>query len=311
MTVAFRSASQNLQNAGGASVTVSKPAGLAVGDLMIAHIMSTDNGGAGAGSITRTGWVNIHEGSLTGDDANDVQSYAVLYKYADSSDVAASSFQFNTPDRDRTGGAIYAFSGAAGAPDIVVDAETSGTGSPSFTNSLSPSRSPSILLFLVSIIHTAENSVSVDNYAIANGTPTWTERADGSLNFWHALAGATAPWADTSATGNSSCSISSTYQEVAGIMLAILPPLDAEVTPAAIEVSSSVENVTLSYGAGLAPNAIELGSKVENVVVSKKDSPWSNSDKSAASSLTNEEKNLASLTNQPKNSTSVVNQDKS
>jgi hypothetical protein len=71
--------------ASAATVVVTKPTGLAVGDLMVAHLYHSVQ--------TITGLAGFTE-LINNSDGSDI-SGKILYKIADSSDVAASDFTFN------------------------------------------------------------------------------------------------------------------------------------------------------------------------------------------------------------------------
>lgn len=99
--------------AGDDDITVAKPTGLAVGDVMIASIMMHDNsGGSDLGDdASASGWTEI-DGRLVG--ASDDPEYrgTILYKVATAADVAATNFTFNLDvSSDATTAAIVAFRG--------------------------------------------------------------------------------------------------------------------------------------------------------------------------------------------------------
>lgn len=95
------------------NITVTKPAGLAVGDVMIASIMMHDNsGGADLDqNASATGWTLI-DGRLIGSSNNPEYRGTILYKVATASDVAATNFTFTLDaSSDATTAAIVAFRG--------------------------------------------------------------------------------------------------------------------------------------------------------------------------------------------------------
>lgn len=114
------------------TLTINRPSGLAVGDVMIANIVQSDNDGNNGGDLsnaTLSGWTLI-AGNQTGiaGSGGDEWWGTLLYKVATASDVAAADFSFSLDgDADDGSGAIMAFrnvdltggvtvSGAAGGP---------------------------------------------------------------------------------------------------------------------------------------------------------------------------------------------------
>lgn len=77
------------------TVTVSKPVGLIVGDVMIAIINQADNDGNTLGNATGSGWTFLSGAKYyeTG-NGDDEWWGTVLYKVANASDVFASDFIF-------------------------------------------------------------------------------------------------------------------------------------------------------------------------------------------------------------------------
>ncbi len=153
------------------AITITKPTGLEVGDLMfLALTFSTSNTVS-----TPSGWtVDVNSSTTWGGIGIDL---ATFYKVADSGDVAASNFSFDVADTSGDlSGCIMRISGFNtdnnfGSTDIGSDAST-GT-SRSHTVSLTPDQADSILIAVmgVDIDGTASGASST-------GSPTWTEVAD-------------------------------------------------------------------------------------------------------------------------------------
>lgn len=98
----------------GTTLTITRPSGLAVGDVMIANIVQADNDGADGGDLsnaTLTGWTLI-AGNQTGiaGSGGDEWWGTLLFKVATAGDVAAANFAFSLDgDADDGSGAIMAF----------------------------------------------------------------------------------------------------------------------------------------------------------------------------------------------------------
>ena len=91
--------------ASGSTITINKPTGLAVGDLMVAFVHKIDGD---VGTCTLTGWTAID----SYDDTSATGDYMFsLSKIADSADVAASNFTFTLGETKSTGGAILRITG--------------------------------------------------------------------------------------------------------------------------------------------------------------------------------------------------------
>lgn len=209
MAVTVESISTVLNASSGTTPTITKPTGLAVGDLMIACFWWADNP-----TITRTGWTALVK---NGDAGGSITS---LYRVADSADVAASNFAFTSTISDRHFGVIYRISGqSTTSPISASTAELiSDTSSGSFAG-ITPTAN-NVLLFFTG----ARTETNASAYAIANSNPSWTEGNDTSQvgNFF---AGAySAVRSSSSATGNLTCTYGTTASGPRGIIIAISPP---------------------------------------------------------------------------------------
>ena len=95
---------------GSTTLTINKPAGLAVGHVMIANIQQVGVNGNSLADATRTGWTEISGNSAN--SGNNRFRGTLLYRVADAADVAAVSFAFTIDAaQDDATGSIVAFSG--------------------------------------------------------------------------------------------------------------------------------------------------------------------------------------------------------
>lgn len=204
-----------------ASMVVDKPIGLAVGDVMIAHL-SIDTG---YGSITPPDFSQI--GFTTGGGAVNGFYY---YKIVDSDDVAASNFTFtleNSSDRAmaliRISGADTNFSNWEWGGN---DKTTTNTSTPSINATITPSV-PSLILQL----WCANSSIiGINNYAIATDNPVWGELYTISDGGGRVMTLAYANRTETTATGNTSANGGSGSTDWCLGFLAIPPAGEASVT---------------------------------------------------------------------------------
>lgn len=214
----------------GGNLVITKPTGLAVNDILIAHLSAVRASGSNADWNTPSGWTSLLNLQEVG-NLNSKARLTVFYKVADSGDVAASNFTFTTNSSSALcGGALYRISGGAsinGAIDGEIDTTT-----PTFTNTITPSLADSVMLFLVTAADAGDTTGSVSGYAITTDNPTWTERYDftgsqGVANGSNAqgiMAGATASRSQTTATGDSSCTFVNYSQNLVGAIVVITPP---------------------------------------------------------------------------------------
>jgi hypothetical protein len=211
----------------GSNLTITKPTGLAVGDYLLAHLTGIVGGSDNADSWdTPSGWTLLHNDSNS-TNLNSSVSCVVFYKIADSGDAAASNFLFtkNGNNSHYECGALYRISGANGITSSTNTQTNDAT--PAFNNTITPVFASSLLLFLVSSSSAGTGAQNVSSYAITNDNPTWAEvydigrtEADGTDR--GVMAGAWASRTQTTATGNSSCTLSQT-QNTIGIIISFSP----------------------------------------------------------------------------------------
>ena len=213
--------SYNTANPGNASsITVTKPTGLAVGDLMI--FATTWNDATDTAS-QMTGWTQ-EVANYGGSQKIDIQ-----YKVADSGDVAASNF-------------TVGFSGTVSTPVAVLmritdyvstgllneNKDTGSNGDTTLSATVTPSYTNNLLLM---IIANNENS-SLSNYAIATDNPTWSELVEVQSGSISAISVAYATRTQTTATGDMSFSSSVVTGTIDfyGVLIAIETPASTSFT---------------------------------------------------------------------------------
>lgn len=262
-------------NGGGAdTLLVTKPTGLAVGDLMLCIIGIVQN--AGNGSIS--GWTQILS---TSDGGN--YGMIVLYKIADSADVAASDFtiSYNAGGGDPIVAAIVRATGTftSGANiQITSDINTAATTTHTFTPGLTP-RSTSDLLILGSL---GRNSGSQSGYSITNNNPTWTERADilqSATGDDANLAVATATASAASDTGDYSVTLN-TSAEALGYLIVVSDTTNVTVSPTVISVTTTVQAPAVSGSATVTvSSAVSVTTSVQAPTVTFPVSDWTDQTK--------------------------------
>lgn len=200
------------------TLTITKPSGLALGDLMIANITIS------AATITSvpSGWTQLQAIGAT-------ISY---YKIADAGDVAASNFSWGNNDVGGTGcfeGGIIRFTGhdPVNWQGTMSATANAGTGTAPTTPGITPTTQPLLVMFTSHQSNT--NACTVATYAVAVSNPSWTETWDQNQNPHGTRIGdsaATATWAGTAgtSTGTGSAAFSLTQSSWDMQLISIYPP---------------------------------------------------------------------------------------
>lgn len=257
------------------SITISKPANLAVGDLLFAIISRN-----GAGTLTPpSGWTLLR----TDVGGGAVFRQALYYKVATASDVAASNFQWTWDVTDFMGGAIFAITGhnPNHIPLAIGVATATDTANPSFANGITPFIANSLLLIIAA---GNGNDNAIGGYAIATSNPSWTELVD-----MEGAAYADGPWmaaawatrVQVTATGNSSITGGEATMDSLCYLVAFAPDNSISIT----------DTVTLTdqFLAAFAIFITEIANVTDSLLtvvarlwskVTKNSSTWNNQDKS-------------------------------
>lgn len=175
---------------GGSPIT--KPTGLAVGDLLVAAL---SRGPIDGTSVTvPSGWTSLVSGTNLG-------THGILAKVADSSDVAASTFTFQDSSSNALSGVLYRISGAVDPAVLSFPYFSNRTNFTSGTHSINPGITPLYNPSLIIVGHHTYYVPTVKTYSAhqCTSSPTFTERYDAHLASTAAVAIADAPLTTTSA----------------------------------------------------------------------------------------------------------------
>jgi hypothetical protein len=176
-----------------ATLTINKPSGLAVGDLMLVSIIQSDNDGANGGDLSNAslaGW-SLVDGAQTGVPGSGGNEWwgTVLYKVATAGDVTATNFTFTVDgDADDSEGSIIAFrgvdvtggvnaTGGAGGPFDVDPGTINVTNSLSTTLTATTTTTANNYAAMVMFGFVANNS-NLSAWQLANGPLSLTEIYD-------------------------------------------------------------------------------------------------------------------------------------
>lgn len=266
----------------GFSINITKPTGLAVGDLLLAFISGTSN--ATSNINVPSGWTEIDSSTNGG------ESWKAMYKVADSSDVAASQFTFTNTDGEYIGGGLLRIENAA--IDFSVKSKQTITNSANGVfnaSTITPTVANSLILFFVVNLGNAGTS---SGYAIATDNPTWIEGYDfGSAapatDLSTAVAYANRP--QTTATGNFSYTDPGTV-DAFGFFLALYELVNVTVTidePGILTLSGNEISFTLDNIFTIdEPGTLTLSGN-DHTVTGEQKTTWSN-DSKPSTTWTNE-----------------------
>ena len=288
MAIAVQSFQTNTST-GSASVVVTKPVSLAVGDLMVGFVTSNDNTETGGAINLPSGWTSITTGDRISISGSACAHLRAFYKVADSSDAAASNFTFTAADAPSTMfGAIYRITGQT--LSSITDGSGSGvqldTATPSIAAGFTPTTANNLYLMLGGSIGGPPTGFS--SQAIATDNPSWTEDFEDSGSSVKTF-GAHATRSQTTATGNVSFSNGGDATTDNGVILvAIKEGFGVTVSPATVTGTSTVNAPTVSGGATVEPATVTATSTV-NIPTSMGQAIWSNQSKNTTT-WTNENK---------------------
>ncbi len=270
MAVAIASSNTNT-TASGTSCVVTKPTGLAVGDLMIGAIHSKHTTNDVQVSAPG-GWTSIQNNRIFNGGENVGTAMGVFYKVADAGDVAAANFDFTADNIGALGACVLRITGHSPSVPLntsngAVTDNGGSAGSYSFAG-ITPTFADCLLLLFAG----TRASTSHDTYAIVTSNPSWTELFDRNTSF--SLGYANRP--ETSATGNASYAIAGAgaNTDAIGALVAIKPLQDVTITPAAITGSSVVNTPTIAGGGTVSPSPVAASSVVNTPSYIGK-APWS------------------------------------
>jgi hypothetical protein len=217
MAVTLRSYGISTVTSAQTSCIVEKPAGLSVGDLMVAHVMARDRATNDIDITPPDEWSTIRQ-----EKDSSTFGTGLFWKIADAADVAASDFTFTWAESASHKGIITAWTGHDPTSPINANEGQINAASTTVTSDgLTPSVADCVICFFCSI--TNDNTQS--DYAIADDNPaSWTEvydyPCDISYDLGVSMAYATRP--ETSATGNATATTSGSNINI-GMLIVIAP----------------------------------------------------------------------------------------
>jgi hypothetical protein len=279
----------------GESITITKPTNTTDGDLLVAHLAGADNSSGGNTITAPVGWTTLGSTSAGASGSADLW---VFYKTA-SSEGASYNFTNSSGAGLMMQGSIYRISNWGGTLNIALDGDDTADSTPTFTNTITPLSAYNLLLFLLSANDNAASG-SVASYAITTSNPSWTESYDsygtGDTYFGAGdgdglMSGAYAIRPEVTATGNSTCTLTTFANRSVGAIITIQPETSVDIHPTVLSSTCSVQAPTVT-GSAVVPTLTVLTTTVSTQAptITTAVPDWSNVDKSSAPSWVNTDK---------------------
>lgn len=276
------------------NITVTKPSGLIVGDLMVLQVSLIAVGSASTTTFTKTDWKGFDDTSTFTIKKSTIPGGAVIigaYKIADSADVAAIDFTFTGSGSSESGSGLAASLLRIDGHEASAPISAFNTGSvdnsesPSFATGITPSESALHLMMNTSRYTVGGGSITaLSGYAITTSNPSWTEEYEAlSAASGMSLASATRPQTTSTGAWSYSVAVSSTGSATynASILVAIKANVNVTINDAVQSVVSSVQEPTVSGNAGITADVQSVASSVQAPTVSTPTPTWSNQSKSS------------------------------
>lgn len=295
MALAITSSTQATQNTG-TTLSVNYPASVAVGNLLVMHMMSSQ------AISTPSGWTLADSGTRTS-----LFAYA-FYKIADSGDVGQSTLGV-TVLNGFSEGYMMRVTGHDATTPVASHNNATGTAATVTVTTITPAKVSNMPLFLIGS-RPNTSSASVSAYALATSNPTFTELYDSDVNssgVHYQMSAAYAIRPEATAYGSATATESDGNSWV-GIILSISPADESNtVTPAVIAIATTLSAITLLVSSNFAPSAIALPATQPAPTVTTQHYPaFSNTTKHAAT-FTDTTKHSAAATNTAKHAATMTN----
>lgn len=184
------------------SMVVTKPTGLAVGELMLGVINARKPGGETIN--LPSGWTSIY--SVV--PSNGFTSQRTIYKVADSSDVAAANFTFTTTGAVDCSACIGRISGYGNINTSSNNSINNTATSPLTTTTVTPDRASCLFVLLAGGGQSGGASTpALSGYVLTTDDPTWTEQFEITQANAYTFGLATATRTAVTATGTASITL--------------------------------------------------------------------------------------------------------
>ena len=265
------------------SPVITKPTGLAVGDLMLALIFSVDSVGSPVDEpTTPTNWTRFSNAFYDG--ASDTIRAYVFWKIADSGDTSATNFTFvcDTTSSTNAGwlGRITGHNATAPLTSLYYTNGSTGT-NPTITGANVSTVVNDALLFMSFCGFVALGSETTSIYTINGTNPTWTELLDisSSTGINELACIASAPESAVRIVTQIECDTSGTISENVGQFFVIPATTSTSTNLDLISLSQVPYDLTNTGTANVTLDVISLTATPRDITGSQADPKWSNPDK--------------------------------
>jgi hypothetical protein len=268
--------------ASSSSVVVTKPTGLAVGDLMVGIVA---NNHASSNDFTTPGGWTAYANSTISIDGTTEGRLAVFYKVADSGDVAASNFTFSCASSTRIAGGVLRVSSYGIFDQTAVTNQLNNNTTLSATG-VTPIRANELYLIIVIGGANSGNDPTYSGYSFATSNPSWTELfelSDSTVTATLVCAYANRP--EVTATGTVSITVGNTPDANSDHIvrvISIAPAITATSTPSPVSSATYVHQAL-----NAAQSEVSLLTSTTSTVTQ---SEWTNTDKPSEPTWTNTNK---------------------
>lgn len=279
MAVALRAFS-TIGFTGDGSAVITKPSGLAEGDIMIVTLVTCSTS---ATINTPSGWTSLASGTPESGTI-----FAIYYKVASSADASADdfTFTFTSGGTNTEYGSIIALSDCA--VDFVTDTGSDTIAQATYTGGITPPQSNS---FLVMVGVSGSVAVDVDLYTIATSSPIWTERDETSTTNENdaTVAIATAIKGDATATGDFGMTYNNSTNSI-GVLIGVGTAVDEAVTLDVLTLTGALPATGIAGDANVTLDLLTVASSIKDMNQASTDGKWTNTSKNAATNVTNTSK---------------------
>lgn len=256
---------------------ITKPSGLAVGDLMVALLADSD---ANSGTVP-SGWTaHVNESFLW--------TQAVYTKIADSSDVAASTFTFQDTGGVHLTGVLYRITGTVDHATLAFQSSSWSDNDGNATVQFNPAFTPVAAKYIALVCFKVDKSSSTGSNSAYSmtGSPTFTERYDTTIGVRVTFSIADAYVNDSNLTQitNIQCTTTvTTSTNTRSSVIFIYEKVDATADPAHLSLSPPHFYQTVPQMIQAIPTIYSVTPIIETPV-------WTNEDKHDASNINNQDK---------------------
>lgn len=256
------------------NVTITKPTGVAIGDLLIT-ILNVLN----ATPSTLSGWTLITTKVSTSGTDHRISAY---YRTATSDDVSATNYVWTSNSTLATGGMFRITGHHSTVPLVVFNSSADNTGPLlDFAETVTPTNLNSLLISIIGAYATSNSSGQATDITLATSNPTWTtqwyQNNASTSSISHTVSTAIRP--EKTATGNLTATYGG-FNTYIGVLLVVRPAVSADVleTVNSSEVNKKGINKVISQIINTSEIIVNFKNRIWNKLT-KPTTIWTNKSK--------------------------------